>query len=108
MVLKVLPILGPSKRTTLITTRATNARIIAYSTSPCPLSFGANNMTEFLSLIKISEHHSQINSMTIQGPESYKTLLPTCPLQDLYEINLYLLKSNLMLPLIPFVAKILE
>ena len=52
MVLKVLPILGPSKRTTAITTRATSARIIAYSTSPCPLSFDANNMTEFLSIKK--------------------------------------------------------
>ena len=34
MVLKVFPILGPSKLTTLITTIATNARMIAYSTSP--------------------------------------------------------------------------
>ena len=108
MVLKVLPILGPSKRTTLITTRATNARIIAYSTSPWPLSFGANNITEFLSVIKISEHRSQINSMTIQNMESYRSSLLDCPLKDLYEINLYLLKSNLMLPLIPLVAKLFE
>jgi hypothetical protein len=32
MVLKVLPILGPSKRMTAITTMATRARMIAYST----------------------------------------------------------------------------
>ena len=44
MVLKVLPILGPSKRITAITTMATSARIIAYSTRPWPFSFGANNM----------------------------------------------------------------
>lgn len=108
MVLKVLPIRGPSKRTTLITTRATNERIIAYSTSPWPLSFDANNMTEFLSLIKISEQYSQINSKTIQIMESYKASLIDCPLKDLYEINLSLLKSNLMLPLIPLVAQLFE
>ena len=34
MVLKVLPILGPSKRMTAITTMATRARMIAYSTKP--------------------------------------------------------------------------
>ena len=49
MVLKVLPSLGPSKRTTAITTMATNESTIAYSTRPCPLSSGVNNMTKFLS-----------------------------------------------------------
>src|SRR5512141_2290268 len=49
MVLKVLPILGPSKRMTAITTIATRARIIAYSTRPCPFSLGANNMLALLS-----------------------------------------------------------
>ena len=44
MVLKVLPILGPSNRMTAITTMATSARMIAYSTRPWPFSFGANNM----------------------------------------------------------------
>lgn len=34
MVLKVLPIFGPSKRITAITTMATRARMIAYSTRP--------------------------------------------------------------------------
>jgi len=34
MVLKVSPILGPNRLTTLITTSATNAMMIAYSTSP--------------------------------------------------------------------------
>ena len=34
IVLKVLPILGPSKRMTAITTIATSARMIAYSTRP--------------------------------------------------------------------------
>jgi len=44
MVLNVLPILGPSRRITAITTIATRARMIAYSTSPWPCSLGANNM----------------------------------------------------------------
>jgi hypothetical protein len=47
IVLKVLPILGPSKRITAITTMATSARIIAYSTRPWPFSLGANNMVRF-------------------------------------------------------------
>jgi hypothetical protein len=47
MVLKVLPILGPSKRMTAITTIATRARMIAYSTRPWPFSLGANNMVLF-------------------------------------------------------------
>jgi hypothetical protein len=42
--LKVFPIFGPSKRTTEITTRATRARMMAYSTSPCPLSSRADNI----------------------------------------------------------------
>jgi hypothetical protein len=42
--LNVLPILGPSRRTTAITTSATNARMIAYSTSPWPFSWMADNM----------------------------------------------------------------
>ena len=56
MVLKVFPILGPSKLTTLITTIATKARMIAYSTSPCPFSLGANNIGKFLSLKNISDN----------------------------------------------------
>ena len=44
MVLKVLPIFGPSKRMTAITTMATRARMIAYSTRPWPFSLGANNI----------------------------------------------------------------
>ena len=56
MVLKVSPILGPNRLTTLITTSATNAMMIAYSTSPWPLSFGANNMRKFLSLKNMSEN----------------------------------------------------
>jgi hypothetical protein len=47
--LNVLPILGPSKRMIAITTNATKAMMIAYSTRPWPLSWGANNMDEFLS-----------------------------------------------------------
>ena len=70
MVLKVSPILGPSKRTTLMTTSATNARMIAYSTSPCPLSFGANNIRKILSLKKISLKSQNI-SMTLKILESY-------------------------------------
>ena len=42
--LKVLPIVGPSKRTTAITMRATRARIIEYSTKPWPFSLGLNNI----------------------------------------------------------------
>ena len=49
IVLKVLPIFGPITRTIAITTTATSTRMIAYSTSPCPLSCGWNNMDEFLS-----------------------------------------------------------
>jgi hypothetical protein len=49
IVLKILPIFGPSRRTIAITTTATSTRMIAYSTSPCPLSCGYNNMDEFLS-----------------------------------------------------------
>ena len=51
MVLNVLPILGPSKRMTAMTTIAIRARIIAYSTRPWPFSFGANNIVLFLSEI---------------------------------------------------------
>ena len=47
IVLKVLPILGPSKRMTAMTTIAMRARIIAYSTRPWPFSFGANNIVLF-------------------------------------------------------------
>jgi len=67
MVLNVSPILGPSKRTTLITTSATNARMIAYSTSPCPLSFGANNMRKFLSLKNMSEISDYTHDITKYG-----------------------------------------
>jgi hypothetical protein len=42
--LNVLPTLGPSRRMTAITTRATSAKIIAYSTSPWPFSSMADNM----------------------------------------------------------------
>jgi hypothetical protein len=49
IVLKILPTLGPIRRMTAITTTATRTRMIAYSTSPCPLSFGWNNMDKFLS-----------------------------------------------------------
>jgi hypothetical protein len=49
MVLKIFPIFGPSMRRIAITTIATNTRMIAYSTNPCPLSCGCNNMDEFLS-----------------------------------------------------------
>jgi hypothetical protein len=38
-----------------ITTMAINARIIAYSTNPCPLSCSMNNMDEFLSESKFEE-----------------------------------------------------
>lgn len=49
IVLNVLPILGPSKRMTAMTTMATSARMIAYSTRPWPFSFGANNIAKLLS-----------------------------------------------------------
>ena len=63
IVLKVLPTLGPSRRITAITTIATSARMIAYSTRPWPFSFGANNMVEILSKCNIMfmpERHPQI------------------------------------------------
>ena len=44
MVLNTLPIIGPSNIRTAITTMATRTRIKAYSTKPCPFSFGANNI----------------------------------------------------------------
>jgi len=50
--LKTLPIAGPSRARIIITTTDTNTRINAYSTRPCPFSFGANNM-EFYLLSKI-------------------------------------------------------
>src|SRR5215208_1896055 len=59
MVLKVLPILGPSKRITAITTIATRARMIAYSTSPCPFSLGANNMVNSFLIKYVPEVHPQ-------------------------------------------------
>lgn len=49
MVLKIFPTLGPIRRMIAITTMATNTRMIAYSTNPCPFSCGWNNMDEFLS-----------------------------------------------------------
>lgn len=60
MVLNVLPILGPSKRMTAITTIATRARMIAYSTRPWPFSLGANNMLNSFLIEIIPEEHSQI------------------------------------------------
>jgi len=60
MVLKVLPILGPSKRMTAMTTMATSARMIAYSTRPWPFSLGANNMVNsFRKMFVSSEDHPQ-------------------------------------------------
>jgi len=44
ILLKMLPIAGPSNARITITTTATKTRIKAYSTRPCPFSFGANNM----------------------------------------------------------------
>jgi len=44
--LNVLPIFGPSNRTTAMTIRATSDRIIAYSTSPCPFSIRADNINQ--------------------------------------------------------------
>ena len=44
MLLKMSPIAGPSRLKTTITTIATRTRINAYSTKPCPFSFGANNI----------------------------------------------------------------
>jgi hypothetical protein len=49
IVLKIFPTFGPIKRMMAITTIATNTRMIAYSTNPCPFSCGWNNMDEFLS-----------------------------------------------------------
>jgi hypothetical protein len=43
-VLNVFPIVGPSRRITAITTMATNAKMIAYSTSPWPFSLMADNI----------------------------------------------------------------
>jgi len=59
MLEKVLPILGPSKFMTAITTIATRAIIIAYSTRPWPFSLGANNMVLFLSNKLLPEAHPQ-------------------------------------------------
>ena len=52
MLLNVLPILGPSKRMTAITTMAMSARMIAYSTKPWPFSLGAKSIITFLSIKK--------------------------------------------------------
>src|SRR5688500_17111356 len=68
IVLKVLPILGPSKRMTAITTIATSARMIAYSTRPWPFSLGANNMVEILSNVKFTpEDRPQFCCSTVCG-----------------------------------------
>src|SRR3989304_4472696 len=48
MPLKTLPIAGPSRARMTITTTATNTRISAYSTRPCPFSFGRYNIGDFL------------------------------------------------------------
>src|SRR5688572_8705374 len=44
MLLYVSPSAGPNARTTATTTTATNERMIAYSISPWPFSFSANNI----------------------------------------------------------------
>lgn len=48
MLLKTLPMAGPSRARITITTTATRTRINAYSTRPCPFSFGANNIVPHL------------------------------------------------------------
>src|SRR5574341_779581 len=74
MVLKVLPILGPSKRITAITTMATRARIIAYSTRPWPFSFGANNIVNLpfnKKILGLPEGALSANYMTVSETKSY-------------------------------------
>ena len=64
--LNVLPILGPSKRTTAITTMATSTRIIAYSTSPCPCSLADNNiMSSFLNIYSASKNRKRYDYFII-------------------------------------------
>jgi hypothetical protein len=53
MLLKMFPIAGPSNARITITTTATKTRIKAYSTRPCPFSFGANNIRIFSFLKKL-------------------------------------------------------
>jgi hypothetical protein len=48
MLLKTLPTIGPSKSRIAITTIATNTRINAYSTKPCPSSRGRYNIKAHL------------------------------------------------------------
>jgi hypothetical protein len=47
-VLKTLPMIGPRIMSAAITTMATKTRISAYSTRPCPFSFGEKNMAHYL------------------------------------------------------------
>jgi hypothetical protein len=55
MLEKTFPIAGPSRARITITTTATNTRIKAYSTKPCPFSFGAYSIEiHLLSSLKCS------------------------------------------------------
>jgi hypothetical protein len=65
--LKVLPTFGPNRRTTAITTTATSTRMIAYSTSPCPFSCGANNIND-----------SFLNKNSTPGQDVYRVILSFC------------------------------
>jgi len=51
---KTLPIAGPSRAKITITTIATNTKINAYSTRPCPFSLGANNIAFTIFFLEIS------------------------------------------------------
>ena len=55
-VLNTLATIGPSNIKEAITTIAIKTRISAYSTRPCPFSFGANN-TAFLLVIGFERWH---------------------------------------------------
>jgi hypothetical protein len=58
MLLKMLPIAGPSRARMTITTIATRTRIKAYSTSPCPSSRGRNS-------ICLTTFHLDLTTITV-------------------------------------------
>jgi hypothetical protein len=77
MVLNVLPIFGPRRRMIAMTTMATSARMIAYSTSPWPFSLGANNIIACLSKNGFTDGlTSVLRNMTISCGKGYIPINP--------------------------------
>src|SRR6266487_2999466 len=97
IVLNVLPILGPSNRMTAMTTMATRARMIAYSTRPWPFSLGANNIITFLS-IKIFCLRTTLSAgyMTVSKAKGYIGLLQEnglCVWRRKHELRIHIISK---------------